>query len=55
MLNWALTFLVVGLVAGVLGFGGLAGTATEFAKILFIVGLVLAVIAFLTGRRPRNI
>ena len=30
MLKWALIFLVVGLVLGVLGFGGIAGTAYSF-------------------------
>ena len=49
MLNWALTFLII---AGVFGFSGIAGTATQIAWILFVVGLVLAVIFFITGRRP---
>ncbi|MFD2032263.1 DUF1328 domain-containing protein [Ancylobacter dichloromethanicus] len=35
MLGWALTFLVVALIAAVLGFGGIAGTAIEIAKIIF--------------------
>jgi uncharacterized membrane protein YtjA (UPF0391 family) len=38
---------VVALVAAVLGFGGVAGTAMEGARILFWVAIVLAVIAFL--------
>jgi uncharacterized membrane protein YtjA (UPF0391 family) len=41
MLRWALIFLVVALVAGVLGFGGIAGTSMDIAKILFFVFLVL--------------
>lgn len=53
MLNWALTFLIVALIAGALGFGGIAGTATEIAKILFGVFLVLFVISLIFGRRPR--
>lgn len=53
MLGWAVTFLIVGLVAGLLGFTGIAGTAVHFAWILFIVGLILAVVFFLVGRRPR--
>src|SRR5215813_11473648 len=32
MLGWALTFLVVALIAAVLGFGGIAGFAVEIAK-----------------------
>ena len=41
MLRWAVVFLVIALVAAVLGFGGLAGTAVGIAKILFFVFLVL--------------
>ena len=32
MLGWALTFLIVALIAAVLGFGGIAGFAVEIAK-----------------------
>lgn len=52
MLGWALTFLVVGIIAGALGLSGVAGTATSIAWILFVIGLVLAVIFFITGRKP---
>ena len=52
MFNWAVIFLVIALIAGVLGFWGIAGMATQFAWILFIVGLVMAVVFFLMGRRP---
>ena len=52
MFSWALTFLIVGLVAGILGLSGIAGTATNIAWSLFVVGLVLALIFFITGRRP---
>ena len=51
MLHYALIFLVVALVAGVLGFGVVAGTAAYIAKILFIVFLVLFLISFISGRR----
>lgn len=53
MLGWALTFLIVALIAGALGFTGIAGTATQIAWILFVVGLVVALVLFVTGRRPR--
>lgn len=57
MLGWAITFLIVALVAAVLGFGGVAGTAMEAAKIVFFVAvalfLVSAVIGALRGRSPR--
>ncbi|MDB5453748.1 MAG: hypothetical protein JWO33_2326 [Caulobacteraceae bacterium] len=45
MLGWALTFLVVALIAGVLGFTTIAGTAIAVAKILFYVFLVLFVVS----------
>ena len=51
MLNWAITFLVIALIAAVLGFGVLAGTAMEIAKILFFVFIVLFIISFFMGRR----
>jgi len=56
MLGWALTFLVVALIAAVLGFGGIAGLSIEIAKIIFFVAIVLflisAVIGLLRGRSP---
>ena len=55
MLGWALTFLVVALIAGVLGFTTIAGTAIGVAKILFYVFLVLFLVSvvmnFVRGRR----
>lgn len=57
MLGWAVTFLVVALIAAVLGFGGVAGTAMEAAKIVFFVAVALflisAVMGALRGRAPR--
>lgn len=50
MLNWSVTFLIVALIAAVLGFGGIAAEAAGIAKILFFVFLVLFAISFLTGR-----
>ncbi|MBZ9935904.1 DUF1328 domain-containing protein [Mesorhizobium sp. BR1-1-16] len=45
MLNWAILFLIVALVAAVLGFGGIAGTAIGIAKIIFVVAIVLFLIS----------
>jgi uncharacterized membrane protein YtjA (UPF0391 family) len=50
MLSWAITFLVIALIAAALGFGGLAGTAAGFAKILFFVFLVMFVVSLIMGR-----
>ena len=56
MLGWAVTFLVVALVAALLGFGGIAGTAMEAAKLVFFVAIVLfaisAVVGLMRGRAP---
>jgi uncharacterized membrane protein YtjA (UPF0391 family) len=51
MLSWALTFLVIALIAGVLGFGVVAGTAATIAKVLFFVFIVLFIVGLLMGRR----
>lgn len=51
MLNYAVIFLLIALVAGVLGFGVIAGTAASIAKILFIFFLVLFIASLLRGRR----
>lgn len=53
MLSWSITFLVVALIAALLGFGGIAGTAVGIAKILFFVFLILFIISLVMGRRPR--
>ena len=56
MLGWAITFLIVALVAAVLGFGGIAGTAVEIAKLIFFVAIVLFAISAVIGllRRRRS-
>lgn len=51
MLSWAITFLIIMLIAAVLGFGALAGTAAFAAKICFFIFLVLFVLSLITGRR----
>ena len=40
-LNWAFLFLILALVAAVLGFGGIAQQSAGIAKILFIVFLII--------------
>jgi uncharacterized membrane protein YtjA (UPF0391 family) len=41
MLYWTILFLIIALVAGFLGFGGVAGTAMGIAQVLFVIFLVL--------------
>jgi uncharacterized membrane protein YtjA (UPF0391 family) len=47
MSHYALLFLVIAIVAGALGFGGVAGAAVVIAKILFLVFLLLFVLSLL--------
>lgn len=49
MLGWALTFLIIALIAAVLGFGGIAGVAVEAAKIVFFAAIVLFAISVIAG------
>jgi uncharacterized membrane protein YtjA (UPF0391 family) len=49
MLRLAVTFLVVALIAALLGFGLVADLSFGAAKIVFFVFIVLAVLAFLGG------
>ena len=45
MLSWVIIFLVIALIAGVLGFTKIAGTATEIAKVLFVIFLILFIVS----------
>jgi uncharacterized membrane protein YtjA (UPF0391 family) len=47
MLYYALLFLVVALIAGFLGFGGIAFAAAGIAKILFFVFLVVFIVTLI--------
>ncbi len=56
MLGWAVLFLVIALVAGALGFGGVASASMEIAQIVFWIFIVLFVVSLIysliSGRRP---
>jgi len=56
MLNAAITFFVIGLVAYLLGAGGIAGLSVSIGQTLLVVFLVLAIISFLfslvSGKKP---
>jgi uncharacterized membrane protein YtjA (UPF0391 family) len=54
LLYWAVVFLVVALVAAVLGFGGVAGTAMAGAQMLFWVAIVLFIISVIAGLLGRG-
>ncbi len=49
MLYYAVVFFVIALIAALFGFGGIAAGATEIAKILFFVFLVVAAITFVVS------
>lgn len=51
MLDYAIIFLVIAIIAGVLGFGVIAGTAAMIAKALFVFFLVLCLAAYFRRRR----
>ncbi len=54
MLYYALVFLVVGLIASVLGAYGVAAVASQIAWVLFVIGIVLLIVHLLSGRRTLN-
>jgi uncharacterized membrane protein YtjA (UPF0391 family) len=51
MLRWTLVFLIIALIAGVLGFYSLEGTAMWIAKVLFLIFLILFILSLVLGRR----
>ena len=54
MLHWALTFFAIALLAALLGFGGVAGTAAGIGKLLLQVFCVLLVIGLIFGFSRRT-
>lgn len=55
MLRWAMGFFIIALIAALLGFGGIAGAASNIAVLLFWVFVALFVLSLLvslmTGKR----
>ena len=41
--------LVVALIAGILGFGGVAGASIEIAKVIFFIAVVLFLVSAVVG------
>jgi uncharacterized membrane protein YtjA (UPF0391 family) len=55
MLSWVVTFLVIALIAGILGFAGIAGASVEIAKTIFFIAIILFLIsAVVSLARGRN-
>jgi uncharacterized membrane protein YtjA (UPF0391 family) len=55
LFSYAVIFLVVALAAAFLGFGGVAGTAMEGARLLFWVAIVLVVVSVVVGLMRRGL
>ncbi|NLM75979.1 MAG: DUF1328 domain-containing protein [Clostridiaceae bacterium] len=54
MLKWAITFLILALIAGLFGFGLIANLSFGIAKVLFYIFAALFVISLIFGRRDRR-
>jgi uncharacterized membrane protein YtjA (UPF0391 family) len=54
MFGWAITFLIIALIAGAFGFGVVAGTAFAAAKIVFVVALIAFLISGVMGFARRD-
>ena len=53
MFGWVITFLIIALIAGALGFGVVAGTAFAAAKIVFVVALLAFLVSAVLGYSRR--
>ena len=49
MLYYAVVFLVIALIAGILGFGGIAGVSIEIAKTIFFIAVLLFLVSAVVG------
>jgi uncharacterized membrane protein YtjA (UPF0391 family) len=47
MLGWTIIFLIIALVAGILGFTSIAGAAMGIAKVVFAIFLVLFLVSLI--------
>jgi len=49
MLRWAALFFIISIIAAMLGFTNIAGSALDIAKVLFILFLIPAVVLLVCG------
>ncbi|MET3907983.1 uncharacterized membrane protein YtjA (UPF0391 family) [Bradyrhizobium sp. S3.3.6] len=54
MLGWVVTFLIIALIAGILGFGGIAGASVEIAKVIFFIAVILFLVSAVFGVARRR-
>ena len=51
MLRWTITFFILAIVAGLLGFGLIANLTFAIAKILFYIFVALFILSLVFGKR----
>lgn len=49
LIYWAIALIIVAIIAALFGFGGVAGTAMEGARILFWVAIIVLIIVVIMG------
>jgi uncharacterized membrane protein YtjA (UPF0391 family) len=49
MLRWSAVFFVISIIAAMLGFTSIAGSALDIAKILFFIFLIPAIVLLICG------
>ena len=54
MLYWAFAFLVIALIAALLGFGGIASAAAGIAQVIFWIFLVVFVVSLIVALAQRR-
>lgn len=55
MLNWTFTFFVLALIAGLLGFTNLAGSAAGISQTLFALFLGMMIVSLVNEERRRRL
>lgn len=59
MLGWAITFLVIAIIAAMMGFGGVAGMSKDIGWLLAVLGVVVLIVGVfgrsLGGRPPSTL
>ena len=58
MLDWTISFLIIAIIAGLLGFTGILGVAVGMAKIVFFISIILWLVSILynvlRGKGPKT-
>ncbi len=57
MMQYALGFFVIALIASLMGFGGVAGLSAQFGYLFAVIAVILLLVGLLGGRRlgPRSL